>query len=479
MSSTWTTAKRYTPIEQIAQSDIDAMIKARKQDAGYPSYHIAPKFGLLNDPNGLCYFNGEHHLFYQWTPVGPVHGLKYWYHLSTKDFVHFKDRGIGLYPDKDYDSHGVYSGGALVETDHALLFFTGNKRDENWQRTPTQCVAKMSFDGQIEKQGVIIENHYYTEHFRDPKVWKSGSDYFLVVGAQTPEKTGSMALYSSQDLLNWTHKGAIKTRYNQLGYMWECPDFFELDKQAVMLFSPQGVSSENPYDFKNIYSVAYIIGDKLNLASMALENHQDIAQPDYGFDFYAPQTYLDDLGRRILIAWIGLPDIDTPSVKHQWTGMLSLPRALSIDEGYLVQSPLAELDALLGEPVVIKNSLELGTTSFMLALELESEAFELILANTVGDKLVFSATQTDFKLDRSSMSQLYAEEFGNIRKAPRLTMKQDIKIYVDKSVIEIFINGGKHTMTSRFFIQNLSKLAIEGGKNAIFYHMNSIQGFDD
>ncbi len=478
MSSTWTTAKRYTPIEQIAPSDIKAMIEARKQDAAYPSYHIAPKFGLLNDPNGLCYFNGEHHLFYQWTPVGPLHGLKYWYHLSTKDFVHFKDWGIGLNPDKEYDSHGVYSGGALVEKDHALLFFTGNKRDENWQRTSTQCVAKMSLDGQIEKQGVIIENNHYTEHFRDPKVWKSGEDYFLVVGAQTPEKTGSMALYSSQNLLNWTHRGTIKTRYNKLGYMWECPDFFELDKHAVMLFSPQGVSSDNPYDFKNIYSVAYIIGDKLNLASMVFENHQDIAQPDYGFDFYAPQTYLDESGRRILIAWVGLPDIDTPSVKHQWAGMLSLPRALSIEDGYLVQSPLTELDALLGQPILITHSFELPTTSFKLELELESDGFALRFVNTAGDKLLFSATKTDFQLDRSLMSQRYAEQFGNIRKAPRLTIKQKVLIYIDKSVIEIFINGGKHTMTSRFFIHNLNKLEVEGCKKTTFYSMNSIQGMD-
>ena len=170
LNANWTVEQRYRRIEEISQGSIDEMVNLRKQDAGYPSYHIAPKFGLLNDPNGLCFFNGEHHLFYQWTPVGPVHGMKYWYHLSTKDFVHFEDHGIGLHPDQDYDSHGVYSGGALVENDNALLFFTGNKRDDNWLRVPTQCFAKMSADGKIEKHGVVIENDHYTEHFRDPKV---------------------------------------------------------------------------------------------------------------------------------------------------------------------------------------------------------------------------------------------------------------------------------------------------------------------
>ncbi|CDT28036.1 Sucrose-6-phosphate hydrolase [Vibrio coralliirubri] len=479
LNSNWTVEQRYRRIEDISQESIDAMVELRKQDFGYPSYHVAPKFGLLNDPNGLCFFNGEHHLFYQWTPVGPVHGMKYWYHLSTKDFVNFEDHGIGLHPDQDYDSHGVYSGGALVENGNALLFFTGNKRDENWQRVPTQCFAKMSADGKIEKHGVVIENDHYTEHFRDPKVWKQGDDYLMVVGAQTPQEAGSMALYCSRDLMSWQHKGPIKTRYNNLGYMWECPDFFEIDNQSVMLFSPQGVSSENPYDFKNIYSVAYILGDRLNLDTAELENHQDIAQPDYGFDFYAPQTYLDDKGRRILIAWIGLPEIDTPSNAHQWAGMLSLPRELQIQDGYLVQSALPELKALQGEAVVVEKALELDTTSFIVELETDTDEFEFRLANVAGDNIVFSATDNEFILDRSNMSQLYAEEFGCVRKAPRLSTKQTIEVYVDKSVIEIFINGGKHTMTSRFFIDDLSMLSIKGDVKTVYRSMSPIKGLDD
>ncbi|CAH6965849.1 Sucrose-6-phosphate hydrolase [Vibrio chagasii] len=479
LNSNWTVEQRYRRIENISQESIDAMVELRKQDFGYPSYHVAPKFGLLNDPNGLCFFNGEHHLFYQWTPVGPVHGMKYWYHLSTKDFVNFEDHGIGLHPDQDYDSHGVYSGGALVENGNALLFFTGNKRDENWQRVPTQCFAKMSADGKIEKHGVVIENDHYTEHFRDPKVWKQGDDYLMVVGAQTPQEAGSMALYCSRDLMSWQHKGPIKTRYNNLGYMWECPDFFEIDNQSVMLFSPQGVSSENPYDFKNIYSVAYILGDRLNLDTAELENHQDIAQPDYGFDFYAPQTYLDDKGRRILIAWVGLPEIDTPSNAHQWAGMLSLPRELQIQDGYLVQSALPELKALQGEAVVVEKALELDTTSFIVELETDTDEFEFRLANVAGDNIVFSATDNEFILDRSNMSQLYAEEFGCVRKAPRLSTKQTIEVYVDKSVIEIFINGGKHTMTSRFFIDDLSMLSIKGDVKTVYRSMSPIKGLDD
>ncbi|CAM2838153.1 Sucrose-6-phosphate hydrolase [Vibrio mytili] len=479
LNSGWTIEQRYRRLEQIAQHDIEAMANKCRQDAGYPNYHIAPKFGLLNDPNGLCYFNGEHHIFYQWTPVGPVHGMKYWYHVSTKDFVHFTDHGVGLSPDQDYDSHGVYSGGALVENDKAILFFTGNKRDENWNRVPTQCFATMSSNGDIEKHGIVIENQYYTEHFRDPKVWKQGDDYFMVVGAQTRDEKGSMVLYQSKSLDSWQHRGPIKTRFSDLGYMWECPDFFEIDGKSVMLFSPQGVSSSNPYDFKNIYSVAYIVGDRLNIDTLELENHQDIAQPDYGFDFYAPQTYLDEQGRRILIAWIGLPEIDTPSVEYQWAGMLSLPRELTFKDGYLTQSPLSELKNLREQGVTFVGTHHLDTCSFLIKLELENEAFELELSNAHGDNVTFSADEHDFSFDRSNMSHLYAQEFGCIRKAPRLDAKQTIEIYVDNSVIEIFINGGKHTMTSRFFIDGLETVSLTGLKQATLFPLKGINGLID
>lgn len=476
LNTSWTIEQRYRRLEDISQSERESMTLSRQQDTSFPCYHIAPSFGLLNDPNGLCYFNGEHHIFYQWTPVGPVHGMKYWYHLSTKDFIHFTDHGIGLHPDEDYDSHGVYSGGALVEGDRVLLFFTGNKRDENWNRVPTQCFATMFLNNEIKKNGIIIENEHYTEHFRDPKVWKKDDIYFMVVGAQTQNEKGSMALYESENLLTWQHKGPIKTKYTDLGYMWECPDFFELDGQAVMLFSPQGVQSSDPYDFKNIYSVAYLVGDRLNLSTIELEGHHDILQPDYGFDFYAPQTYLDGSGRRILIAWVGLPDIDTPSVKYQWAGMLSIPRELTLEDGFLIQKPLTELQSLRKEEVVFSQTHKIENGSFLVQLDIEDKEFELELSNLKGERIVFSATRGEFQLDRSEMSHLYAEKFGTVRKAPRLINNQLLEMYVDNSVIEIFINDGKHTMTSRFFIDNLENISIKGIEYAKLFYMDRIDG---
>ncbi|WP_261836523.1 sucrose-6-phosphate hydrolase [Vibrio ishigakensis] len=471
----WTIEQRYQRIDDMPNGYFKDLIEQRKKDNFYPSFHIAPPCGLLNDPNGLSQFNGEHHIFYQWFPIGPTHGLKHWYHVSTKDFVHYTDHGVALYPDSDYDSHGVYSGGGLVDNQELLLFFTGNKRDKDWVREPTQCYASMNKQGEFTKHGVIVENSDYTEHFRDPKVWKEGDTYYMVVAAQTQELHGSMVLYRTKELSSWEHLGPIKTDYDQLGFMWECPDYFELDGKSIMLFSPQGVESDNPYEYKNIFSVSYILGDSLNKDKPELVNHKAITQPDFGFDFYAPQTYLDEQGRRIMYAWIGLPEIDTPSVDYQWTGLLTIPRELNVIDDMLIQTPLAELKALRKEKLAARGETLLPSSSFELKFEADSN-FSLELSNEKGDTLIFEMNETEFKLDRSNNTHIYAEEYGLVRLAPRLDRTQNIQVFVDNSVLEIFINNGKHTMTSRFFIQDMNKLSLSASIDANLYPLDSIVG---
>lgn len=124
-------------------------------------------------------------MFYQWHPLGPVHGLKYWYHTKSKDLVHWENAGIGLKPDAVFDRHGVYSGSANENDGKLHLFYTGNTRDENSVRHPYQCIAVMDSFGNISKLDKPVIDHApsrYTEHFRDPKVWKDGNKFYAVIG---------------------------------------------------------------------------------------------------------------------------------------------------------------------------------------------------------------------------------------------------------------------------------------------------------
>lgn len=477
---TWSQQQRYQRIEEVSSGYLEQIAASTLADEFLPQYHIAPSHGLLNDPNGLCFYNGEHHIFYQWFPLGPVHGLKYWYHVSTKDFVSYTDHGIALSPDSDYDSHGCYSGGALVDGEQALLFFTGNQRDENWVRVPTQCYAIMDKQGQIEKHGVIIENSVYTEHFRDPKVWKDSEDgrYYMVLGVQTQELKGQMALYSAETIGQsdaWRHHGVIQTQYTDLGHMWECPDLFELDGKTIMLFSPQGVKSIDKYSFKNIYSVTYLVGERLDKQQPALVNHQPCVELDSGHDFYAPQTYVDDKGRRILIGWVGLPDIAYPTDKNMWAHMLTLPRLLTVDGNSLIQSPLPELKALRQSEHDISGVTPLSSRAFELCIQTAAENFELVLANRHGENARFSMSAQEFVLDRGQMTHPFAEEFGHQRFVKRTDKQQNIRLFFDHSVLEVFVNKGKSTLTSRIFIEDLCELRMSDGLQGTLYYLAADQ----
>ncbi|GJM68664.1 hypothetical protein HMSSN036_08800 [Paenibacillus macerans] len=177
------------------------------------SYHIQPPTGLLNDPNGFSYYQGEYHLFYQWFPLGTDHGMKYWYHTKSADLAAWDSAGIGIEPGGPYDSHGAYSGSAIEKDGRLYLLYTGNTRDEAWNRHPYQCLAWMNESGLISKLGQPVISSVppgYTDHFRDPKVWKSGDGYYCVFGAQREGRTGAAVLYQSRDLLHWEFKGEIK-----------------------------------------------------------------------------------------------------------------------------------------------------------------------------------------------------------------------------------------------------------------------------
>jgi beta-fructofuranosidase len=349
----WTTEQRYRSMDDVTEEEIQALAKLVNQCPWRQSFHIQPLTGLLNDPNGFSYFNGEYHLFYQWFPLGPVHGLKHWYHTKSKDLVHWENVGMGIEPSNEFDSHGAYSGSGIEHDGKLYLIYTGNTRDENWNRHPYQCLAVLNPDGSLVKMDAPVISDIpsgYTDHFRDPKVWQHGDHFYAVIGAQRKNETGSVVLYRSYDLKDWQFAGEVKTGLGEdFGYMWECPDYFELDEQGVFLFSPQGLKAEGDH-YQNIYQSGYVIGSPIDLENIELK-HGAFHELDRGFDFYAPQSTVDHQGRRILVGWMGLPEIDYPTDKNGWAHCLTLPRELTVKDGKLVQQPVHEVELLLGEKV--------------------------------------------------------------------------------------------------------------------------------
>ena len=461
----WTREQRYMKLEE-ASKEMKENLKRQVDSCPWrQKNHIQPPKGLLNDPNGFAYYQGEYHLFYQWFPLGPVHGLKYWYHVKSKDLVNWENNGIGITPEKYYESHGAYSGSAIEKDGNLYLLYTGNHRDEFWNRHPMQAIAIMKPDGHIEKLAKpVIKNvpEGYTDHFRDPKVWKQGDTYYAILGAQRQNKTGAVVLYSSSNLMDWDFQGEVKTNLTNFGFMWECPDYFELDQKGVLVWSPQGLEpTETKY--KNIYQSGFTIGDPLDLQTYEF-SHGEFKELDNGFDFYAPQSMEDEQGRRILIAWMGLPEINYPTDKNGWAHCLTLPRELKIIEGQLYQVPVVELEKLRKDEQLlstwIDSLVEFGTG---VNYELECE-FTNIQANEVGlnlrmgqvEKTVlkYDTVNKMIVLDRRHAGEEVAASYGTTREIPYEGTRLKLRIFMDTSSLEIFINDGEYVMTSRIFPTN-------------------------
>ncbi|MBT2690847.1 sucrose-6-phosphate hydrolase [Bacillus sp. ISL-47] len=462
----WTKEQRYRSMDDVTGEELAGLAELVNQCPWRQSFHIQPETGLLNDPNGFSYYNGEYHMFYQWFPLGPVHGLKHWYHTKSKDLVHWENVGMAIKPSQEFDSHGAYSGSGIEHEGKLFLMYTGNTRNENWVRHPYQCMAVMSQDGSMAKMDapVIAEvPKGYTDHFRDPKVWKDGDRFFAVIGAQRENETGTVVLYHSQDLKDWQFAGEIKTGLGEhFGYMWECPDYFELEGQGVLLFSPQGLKAEDD-SYQNIYQSGYVIGSPLDMEKAELK-HGAFHELDRGFDFYAPQTMQDPQGRRILVGWMGLPEIDYPTDKNGWAHCLTLPRELSIKGGKLLQQPVAELEALRGEKAEASRTVEdetVGLEGFegevyeLLAEFSGSTADEFGLELRVGESqktvIKYDAVTKKVVFDRTHSGASFAEEFGTVRKCGLDAEKISFRIFVDVSSIEVFVNNGEEVFTGRIF----------------------------
>ncbi|TWE05198.1 beta-fructofuranosidase [Neobacillus bataviensis] len=461
----WTKEQRYRRIEEASKEEI---LKLQSEVEGCQwrqTFHIQPETGLLNDPNGFSYYNGEYHLFYQWFPLGPVHGLKYWYHTKSKDLVHWENAGIGIEPSSKFDRHGAYSGSAIEHEGKLHFLYTGNTRDENWVRHPYQCLAFMDVNGKINKleQPVIDHVPYgYTDHFRDPKVWKAGNEYYAVIGAQRENETGCVVLYRSLDLQNWNFEGELRTSLSSFGYMWECPDYFELQDQGVLIFSPQGLNPNGDM-FQNIYQSGYVLGEPLDVRTRTL-THGSFQELDRGFDFYAPQTMLAPDGRRILVGWMGLPEMDYPTDKNGWAHCLTLPRELSIRGSKLIQQPVKELQGLRKQQHKIKDVLfdekkvyeHFNGTSFEMICEFENfdaEVFGVEFRAGTKEKTIlkYDALQKKVILDRTFSGEPVGEQYGTERKCSVDGSKIKLHLFADISSVEIFINDGEEVFTSRIF----------------------------
>lgn len=419
-------------------------------------FHIMPPVGWLNDPNGLCYYNGDYHFFFQYAPFDAKGGLKFWGHMKSRDMLHWTYEGVPLFPDSPYDCHGVYSGSAFTEDGQMELFYTGNvKLDGDYDYVSDGREANVIYTASQDgihftaKKCLLTSADYpedYTRHVRDPKVFRENGRYYMLLGGRKKNDAGAALLYESADKMHWTLKEEFQTA-DTFGYMWECPDLFSLDENKVLSVSPQGLARE-AFKNQNVYQSGYFLlkDGKTPGADMFVEW-------DMGFDFYAPQTFLDEKGRRILVGWAGLPDVEAgyqnPTVALGWQHVLTTPRELSVRNGRVVQTPVEEVAALRKKeiPVECGKEMEISGGCFDLELTVFSDAPMRI---TLEKECVIGYQNGVFTLEFQSGA---GTDIGCGRKTRRARIEhlREVRILSDESLLEIYVNGGETVFTTRYY----------------------------
>ena len=409
-----------------------------------PAFHITGESGWINDPNGLIYYNGRYHAFYQHYPYDTKWGPMHWGHVVSDDLTNWKYLPIALTPGDDCDKNGCFSGSAIIHDGKLWLMYTGfieNQGGESIRQL--QCLAESSDGITFKKHGIVIGEDLLPEgyapcDFRDPKVWHYADSFWCVVAARKTDGRGRILLYKSPDLFKWEFVSDLLGR-DSAGTMIECPDYNE--DLGCLLFCEQFQPSENNVHL-NIHTCRALVGRIDYSTGSFKEESREIF--DYGFDMYAPQTFG---GKPVSIGWLNMWDRNVPSAQYGFAGMLTVARELSVREGRLYQSPVVNCAPVYKAQVTDKLSdrIAVGVVSIK-ATDLES--LDLKLRSNGENYTEFRLSGSEWIFDRSKSGEAIvgaekdADSLSGIRRMPYSGNKETtLTIVMDKFSVEIFEDG--------------------------------------
>ena len=327
-------------------------------DSERPAFHLTGPIGWINDPNGFSTYKGEYHLFFQYHPYDTHWGPMHWGHAKTRDFIRWEYLPAALAPDTEADRDGCFSGSAVEMPDgRQLLLYTGihkcQRPDGAVDMVQNQCVAVgdgLNFE-KYENNPVLdisdLPEGYSDVDFRDPKLWREGEHYYTVLSSRAPDGSGSILLYQSEDGFHWNYVCVLEQCKNQYGRMWECPDFFPLGENHLLLTSPMAMENEG-LEFHSGYGTLALIG-RYDPHAHRFER-EGVQAIDYGLDFYATQTMETPDGRRVMVAWMqNWATVQNQKDNIRLYGCMTIPRELGLRNGRLIQNPVRELESYRGE----------------------------------------------------------------------------------------------------------------------------------
>lgn len=458
--------------------DYEAAFEKNIKEEERPDFHLSPRIGWMNDPNGFSFYDGKYHLFYQYYPYDSHWGLMHWGHAVSSDLLHWEYLPAALAPDEAYDKDGCFSGSAVTLPDgRQLLMYTGvakeTQKDGHVCDIQRQCIAVgdgLNYE-KYEGNPVLTEADLPKDSskidFRDPKVWqgKDGS-YYAVVGNRTEDGSGQILLFGSPDGFKWKFHKVLCSNQWRYGRMWECPDFFELDGKQVLLISPQDMLPQG-FEYHNGNGTVCIIGSYEEGEKSFIEERSQAI--DYGIDFYAPQTLLTPDGRRIMIGWMQNWDTCNPStIQTPWFGQMSLPRELSIKNGRLYQKPVQELESMRRNKVrytdiTFTDTLQLsGIKGRRIDMELDirpvedSNVYQKFAVRFAQDASCHTAVsfrphESLLKIDRKFSGSRRAVIHQRRSLVRHHNGRIRLRLILDRFSAELFVNDGEQVLSATIY----------------------------
>ncbi len=450
-----------------------------------PQFHFSPQKNWMNDPNGLVYYEGEYHLFYQHYPDSNVWGPMHWGHAISQDLIHWEHLPIALFP----DSLGmIFSGSAVVDHNNTsglgsvghipmvaiftYHFMEGEKAGRN--DFQTQGIAYSLDKGSTWKKYVgnpVIPNPGKRD-FRDPKVsWHAASKQWIMILAVKDH----VEIYGSPDLKNWNQLSDFGLGVGDHGGVWECPDLFEMEiegtgkKKWVMLVSI------NPGAYNGGSGTQYFTGQFNGKEFIA--DKTETRWLDFGKDNYAGVTWNNipsSDGRRLFLGWMSNWQYANTVPTFAWRSATTVPRELSLVQtaiGLRVASkPVAEFASIrekgisytdiLNSTDSISYEFSLPKSEVEIIIEVERSSdqrdFEIEFYNTKGEKILIGleGSKNQFYIDRSySGKSNFSNDFGGRHIGLRCTNDKSIliKLLLDAASVEVFADDGTLVMTEILF----------------------------
>lgn len=410
--------------------------------------HLKAPGNWINDPNGFIYYQGNYHLFYQYFPYAARWGTMHWGHAVSKDLVCWEHQGVALYPTVYEDQHGCFSGSAVEHDGKMYLYYTGVHYHKIDPKDIHRCLDDAFEASQImitSEDGIHFDNFHGKKviippiedamvgdkvHTRDPKVWRGKDAWYMVVGSKTPDNKGELIFYKSENLADWKLINTV-SKENGFGWMWECPDYFETEGGEVLVLSRIGLLKEE--NLEGNQSICMLV--RFEEETCAMEIPDQYQYLDYGLDLYAPQSALDEEGRRVLVAWLRMPE----AVDGAWQGMFCIPRVVEVEAGHIYFRVHPNIDRMYTRKIT--HAAEADSAGYKISYEIED-----------GETISIGG----YQISRRG-SQICADRNGvfpehtNFRmqfSTPEVKEGFHLDIYVDTNLIEIFVNHGEYVISS-------------------------------